>query len=705
MSRNRKTTGEALPARGRRWWLFAALFAAVAWLAACTPPQTTGSVQSVTIDQEPLTVEVGGTGELTTTVVVTGSAARTVTWSSSNPDVASVSSGGQVTGVAPGNATITATSTVDSTKADSVGVTVIPAGPEEVDPPTLTFSADPEEIDLGDSATLSWTVTGEYDSIRITRPGEVEVSDLEAAGTHDVSPTSTTTYTLEVSYDNGLTVSETARVAVVLPEPDAPVITSFTAQVVPGSQVQLEWVATGGTSWEVFAFGDGPEVSLGAGAGDGSTLTAVIPASDTQNYRLQVWSSATTSSTEEIPGPTTIVTTSADYDRYDASGHDPEEAIPGSLRAVVHTAPAGSVIGFAADVTEIELPGVDIYRGVSPIVDAHLVIDKDLVISGPAGTRISLQGASNQPDGDPTQPLTWHSRMVYVAPGVTVELENLELTGGDFIYFGAGINNAGTLTIRNLRIAENRAFGSGGGIRNAPTGVLSIIDSVIENNGAFTDDDEVGVVWEIRGGPGQLVLPAPEGDGGGIRNEAGGVITIENSQILDNHARYSGGGINNAGTITITDSQVDGNVADFTQYDQSPGEVSYGGGIANGGGATLTMTSGSISNNSAAEQGGGLWQATTALGVLAGVHLEGNVAGLDGVNGYGGGIMHNFYTGEDDNLDHATVTYGPGNIANRGGAAEPSDYEFVDRGDRPDAFGDASIMNLLDYRLAPVPPR
>ena len=89
----------------------------------------------------------------------------------------------------------------------------------------------------------------------------------------------------------------------------------------------------------------------------------------------------------------------------------------------------------------------DRYREISPIVDSHLVIDKDLVISGPAGTQVRLVGASNQPEDDTSQPLTWHSRMVYVAPGVTAELENLELTGGNFIYFGAGINNDGTLTI------------------------------------------------------------------------------------------------------------------------------------------------------------------------------------------------------------------------------------------------------------------
>lgn len=474
-----------------------------------------------------------------------------------------------------------------------------------------------------------------------------------------------------------------------------------------GSQIQFDWTQTGGTSWDVVAFGDGvADQVLGSGTSDFSSLTAAIPASTNLNFRLEVFSGPTTSTIEEIPAPTTIVTTTADYDRYDAGEFEQEEAIPGSLRAVVHTAPAGSVIGFAADITEIQLPGVDMYRGVSPIVDAHIVIDKDLVISGPAGVPVSLVGASNQPEDDPSEPLTWHSRMVFVAAGVTAELENLELTGGDFIYYGAGINNAGTLTVTNLRVAGNRAFGAGGGIRNAPTGVLTIVDSIIEDNGAFTSDSEVGVTWLIRGGPGGLTTGTPQGDGGGIRNEAGGVITITNSVIANNHARFSGGGINNSGDLTLTDTDVDSNVADFTQYTATSEHVSYGGGISNADGASVTMTGGSLSNNSAAEQGGGYWHGRNATGTLSGVTIEGNIAGLGTVRGFGGGILHNYYSGEESNLDHATVSYGSGgNVANnRDEGTIDSDYEFVDRGIRPAGSG-GMVFDMLDYRISPAAPR
>lgn len=66
---------------------------------------------SVTLDKETASINVGGTATLTATTVPAG---ETVTWTSSDDTVATVSSG-TVTGVAAGTATITATITVDET--------------------------------------------------------------------------------------------------------------------------------------------------------------------------------------------------------------------------------------------------------------------------------------------------------------------------------------------------------------------------------------------------------------------------------------------------------------------------------------------------------------------------------------------------------------------------------------------------------------
>ena len=77
--------------------------------------------------------------------------------------------------------------------------------------------------------------------------------------------------------------------------------------------------------------------------------------------------------------------------------------------------------------------------------------------------------------------------------------------------------------------------------------------------------------------------------GGGIFNS--GTLTMSNSTLSGNSARFGGGGIFNSGTLTMSNSIVSGNVA------QS------GGGISNYG--TLTMSNSTLSGNSA-QFGGGI---------------------------------------------------------------------------------------------------
>ena len=85
------------------------------------------TVNSVTVSPDSLELDLNGTttGNLTANVVVTDGASQAVTWTSSNTNVATVSSAGVVTAVAVGTCTITATSTADNTKSDTCSVTVV----------------------------------------------------------------------------------------------------------------------------------------------------------------------------------------------------------------------------------------------------------------------------------------------------------------------------------------------------------------------------------------------------------------------------------------------------------------------------------------------------------------------------------------------------------------------------------------------------
>ena len=82
------------------------------------------AVLRVAISPAALNIDAGNSANLVPAVTVSGGASQAVTWTSSNPAVATVNASGTVTGVAPGNAFITATSSADATKKGTCNVTV-----------------------------------------------------------------------------------------------------------------------------------------------------------------------------------------------------------------------------------------------------------------------------------------------------------------------------------------------------------------------------------------------------------------------------------------------------------------------------------------------------------------------------------------------------------------------------------------------------
>jgi len=80
-------------------------------------------VSGVTLDKTVSTIETGGSVQLNPTVSPSDATNQNVTWSTSNPDVATVSSSGLVAGVATGTAVITVT-TADGGKTATCDITV-----------------------------------------------------------------------------------------------------------------------------------------------------------------------------------------------------------------------------------------------------------------------------------------------------------------------------------------------------------------------------------------------------------------------------------------------------------------------------------------------------------------------------------------------------------------------------------------------------
>jgi CSLREA domain-containing protein len=134
----------------------------------------------------------------------------------------------------------------------------------------------------------------------------------------------------------------------------------------------------------------------------------------------------------------------------------------------------------------------------------------------------------------------------------------------------------------------------------------------------------------------------PEGfDGGGIYNA--GTLTVTDSTISGNSATVSvgvlggddGGGIYNAGTLTVTGSTITNNTAGTDSGGFINGD---GGGIDNHG--TFTVTDSTITNNTAGDAGGGIFCNTNLPGVTTTITnstISGNTAGP-----FGGGGVFNF---------------------------------------------------------------
>ena len=127
--------------------------------ASCTITITSEKVPVTGVSVAPATLSlvVGEKGELTATVAPENATEKGVTWSSDDSSVATVDENGQVTAVAKGQATITAT-TVDGNKKAACAVTVTESEVPDVPVTSVTMSKKSLTLTEGDTGTLTATV-------------------------------------------------------------------------------------------------------------------------------------------------------------------------------------------------------------------------------------------------------------------------------------------------------------------------------------------------------------------------------------------------------------------------------------------------------------------------------------------------------------------------------------------------------------------
>lgn len=190
---------------------------------------------------------------------------------------------------------------------------------------------------------------------------------------------------------------------------------------------------------------------------------------------------------------------------------------------------------------------------------------------------------------------------------------------------GGGIlsRDGTTLNVRNVMIMNNEANRAGGGIE-IRGGTFSIQGGAVSNNVVNTSPGNGGGI-HTGGGTSTIEGTTFDGniagqEGGGLWN--GGVMNVSNATITNNYgegldADDGGGGVfNNAGTLVISNSIIDGNFAngpaDIT-IDDGGGDVviadmgsGSGGGILNMGAANMAVINCTITNNVANRAGGGI---------------------------------------------------------------------------------------------------
>ena len=199
------------------------------------------------------------------------------------------------------------------------------------------------------------------------------------------------------------------------------------------------------------------------------------------------------------------------------------------------------------------------------------------------------------------------------------------------------ITGAGTVSFIGGRVVANRAGNEGGGLWNS-TGTMLVRDVVLRGNvarGGSASDSGGGALYNdggtLRVRDSRLArnrAPGTSGSGGGILNNQG-TLVVRASDIVENVSTRAGGGIEtNAGQVTLVNLDLLRN-----RTAANPGN---GGGLHTTDAGVVDYTGGSVIENVAASEGGGLWNSATGTMTVRNVTIRRNRA-PDGPNVYNDG--------------------------------------------------------------------
>jgi large repetitive protein len=270
------------------------------------------------------------------------------------------------------------------------------------------------------------------------------------------------------------------------------------------------------------------------------------------------------------------------------------------------------------------------------------------------------------------------SRVLFVGAGTTMKIDGLTISKGNAgnSGYGGGIESVGTLTVDHVVITGNRAA-AGGGLANAG-GSLTVENSEVSDN---TDSGYGGAGINnggVRNVPGSVTIEHSTladdfggGDGGGILNgQNGHPSTATSAAVAPVDERLAPARQANGLMLTVTDST-------FTGDEAGNG----GGGVANDGGTFSVSGSTFDANRGDGADGGAISSGGGSLIVVSST-LDGNYAC------YGGGIE--MFTNGTSGTHLVTQT-------------TISDNRACDVGGGMDVSGTATVtQSTLTGNIAPV---
>ena len=150
------------------------------------------AVESVTLNQVTIDVNVGDEANLIATITPADATTQTLKWESSDDEIVTVDAAGKVTGVKVGSATITVTSTADATKTATCTVTV-----KSVAVTGVTLEGD-KAIAIGETVKLTATIApaNATNKKNIWNSSNPEIASIGTDGTIEGKAAGETTVTV-----------------------------------------------------------------------------------------------------------------------------------------------------------------------------------------------------------------------------------------------------------------------------------------------------------------------------------------------------------------------------------------------------------------------------------------------------------------------------------------------------------------------------